>query len=146
MRRVLRRRHVFCRGARFVARASSSAPRSLRVRDQHRGNAARAARDGSLPLERGGGPAGDRKSAREEHPVTERRPRRKSGPSAGRLAETPDEERPREKKIRKGPDALDDEELLAIVLGTGTAANPVMETARLLLKEGGLGASSRRAR
>ena len=71
--------------------------------------------------------------------MTERRPRRKSGPRAGRLAETPEEERPREKMLRKGPDALDDEELLAIVLGTGTAANPVMETARLLLKEGGLG-------
>lgn len=41
--------------------------------------------------------------------------------------------------LRKGPEALDDEELLAIVLGTGTAGNPVMETARQLLKEGGLG-------
>ena len=40
--------------------------------------------------------------------------------------------------LRKGPEALDDEELLAIVLGTGTAGKPVMETARDLLKEGGL--------
>jgi DNA repair protein RadC len=40
--------------------------------------------------------------------------------------------------LRKGPEALDDEELLAIVLGTGSAGRPVMETARLLLEEGGL--------
>ena len=70
--------------------------------------------------------------------MTGQRPRRRPGPRTGRLAETPEEERPREKMLRKGPEALDDEELLAIVLGTGTAENPVMETARLLLKEGGL--------
>jgi DNA repair protein RadC len=64
--------------------------------------------------------------------------RRKPGPKVGRLAETPVEERPREKMLRKGPEHLDDEELLAIVLGTGTAGKPVMETARELLKEGGL--------
>ncbi len=40
--------------------------------------------------------------------------------------------------LRKGPEHLDDEELLAIVLGTGTAGKPVMETARELLREGGL--------
>jgi DNA repair protein RadC len=40
--------------------------------------------------------------------------------------------------LRKGPEALDDAELLAIVLGTGTAAKPVMEMARELLEEGGL--------
>ena len=39
--------------------------------------------------------------------------------------------------LRKGPEALDDEELLAILLGTGTAARPVLETARDLLKDGG---------
>jgi DNA repair protein RadC len=39
--------------------------------------------------------------------------------------------------LRKGPEALDDEELLAILLGTGTAARPVLETARELLKDGG---------
>ena len=55
----------------------------------------------------------------------------------GRLGDTPKEERPREKLLRKGPEALDDEELLAILLGTGTAARPVLETARELLKDGG---------
>jgi DNA repair protein RadC len=63
---------------------------------------------------------------------------RKRGPLRGRLAETPPEERPREKFLRKGPEALDDAELLAIVLGTGSAGKPVMETARDLLKDGGL--------
>ena len=57
------------------------------------------------------------------------------GPRTGALAQTPEHERPREKMLRKGPEALDDEELLAIVLGTGTAAKPVMETARDLLEE-----------
>jgi DNA repair protein RadC len=64
--------------------------------------------------------------------------RRRPGPRTGRLAETPEEERPREKFLRKGPEALDDAELLAIVLGTGSAGKPVMETARDLLKDGGL--------
>ncbi len=66
------------------------------------------------------------------------RKRPRPGPRVGRLAETPSEERPREKLLRKGPEALDDEELLAIVLGTGSAGKPVMETARDLLKDGGL--------
>ena len=64
--------------------------------------------------------------------------RMRPGPKVGRLAETPLEERPREKMLRKGPEHLDDDELLAIVLGTGTAGRPVIETARELLKEGGL--------
>lgn len=68
---------------------------------------------------------------------TDGRPRSR-GPRVGRLAETPEEERPREKMLRKGPEALDDEELLAIVLGTGSAGKPVMETAHELLMEGGL--------
>ena len=55
----------------------------------------------------------------------------------GRLGERKKEERPREKMLRKGPEALDDEELLAILLGTGTAARPVLETARDLLRDGG---------
>jgi DNA repair protein RadC len=40
--------------------------------------------------------------------------------------------------LRKGPEALDDAELLAILLGTGSAGKPVMETARELLRDGGL--------
>ena len=65
-----------------------------------------------------------------------KRPR--PGPKVGLLALTPPEERPREKMLRKGPDHLSDDELLAIVLGTGTAGKPVMEAARDLLEEGGL--------
>jgi DNA repair protein RadC len=65
------------------------------------------------------------------------RARRPAGPVKGRLAERPKEERPREKMLRKGPEALDDEELLAILLGTGTAARPVLETAHDLLADGG---------
>jgi DNA repair protein RadC len=64
--------------------------------------------------------------------------RRRPGPKVGRLAEVPEEERPREKFLRKGPEALDDVELLAIVLGTGSAGKPLMETSRELLREGGL--------
>jgi DNA repair protein RadC len=63
--------------------------------------------------------------------------RRRPGPRVGRLAETPKEERPREKMLRKGPEHLDDEELLAIVLGTGTVQKPVLEMAHDLLVEGG---------
>ncbi len=39
--------------------------------------------------------------------------------------------------LRKGPEHLDDEELLAVVLGTGTAARPVLELAHDLLVDGG---------
>jgi DNA repair protein RadC len=63
--------------------------------------------------------------------------RRRPGPRTGRLAGTPEEERPREKMLLKGPEALDDEELLAIVLGTGTAGKPVLEMSQELLSTGG---------
>lgn len=63
--------------------------------------------------------------------------RRKPGPQVGRLAERKKEERPREKMLRKGPEHLDDEELLAVVLGTGTVRRPVLEMAHDLLAEGG---------
>lgn len=69
--------------------------------------------------------------------MTERK-RPRPGPKVGLLAQTPPEERPREKMLRKGPEHLSDDELLAIVLGTGTAGRPVMETAQELLTEGGL--------
>lgn len=70
--------------------------------------------------------------------MTGERKRRKPGPKVGLLAQTPAEERPREKLLRKGPDHLSDDELLAIILGSGTAARPLMETARELLSQGGL--------
>jgi len=39
--------------------------------------------------------------------------------------------------LRRGPEHLDDEELLAIVLGTGTVRRPVLEMAHDLLADGG---------
>jgi DNA repair protein RadC len=62
---------------------------------------------------------------------------RKGGPLRGRLAETPAAERPREKLFAKGAAALSDEELVALLLGTGRAGKPVMESARELLQDGG---------
>lgn len=44
---------------------------------------------------------------------------------------------PREKLSEQGPDRLDDAELLAIVLGTGTQGLPVAELSRLLLQRVG---------
>ncbi len=70
--------------------------------------------------------------------MSRERGRPRPGPKTGLLAEVPPEERPREKFLRKGPEALDDAELLAIVLGTGSAGKPVIETARDLLSDGGL--------
>ena len=70
--------------------------------------------------------------------MTGERKRPRPGPKTGLLAQTPPEERPREKLLRKGPDNLSDDELLAIILGTGTAGRPVLETARDLLRDGGL--------
>jgi DNA repair protein RadC len=63
---------------------------------------------------------------------------RRPGPKAGRLAELPKEERPREKLLAKGPEALSDEELVAVLLGTGRAGRPVLELARDLLADGGV--------
>jgi DNA repair protein RadC len=59
------------------------------------------------------------------------------GPRRGRLAQTPVSERPREKLFAKGAGALSDEELVALLLGTGRAGKPVMESAHELLQEGG---------
>lgn len=64
--------------------------------------------------------------------------RRRPGPKVGRLAEMPEEERPREKMLRKGPEHLSDVELLALVLGTGTGGKPVLEMAVDLVADGGL--------
>ena len=56
----------------------------------------------------------------------------------GRLAELPLEDRPREKLVARGADALTDEELVAILLGTGRAGSGVLETAREVLRGNGL--------
>lgn len=65
-------------------------------------------------------------------------PARRRGPLTGRLAEAAPEDRPREKLFARGPGALTDEELIALVLGTGRAGRPVLEMARDLLARGGL--------
>lgn len=64
--------------------------------------------------------------------------KRAGRPPAGRLGELPLAERPRERLLARGADALADEELLAVLLGTGTAGRGVLETARALLGRGGL--------
>jgi DNA repair protein RadC len=56
-----------------------------------------------------------------------------------RIKELSKEERPREKLLQKGPDALTNPELLAILLRTGSAGKNVIELSQELLKEfGGL--------
>jgi DNA repair protein RadC len=49
----------------------------------------------------------------------------------------PPSERPRERLLEAGPQALSDGELLAILLGTGVRGQPVAELARRLLTEWG---------
>jgi DNA repair protein RadC len=60
------------------------------------------------------------------------------GPKGGRLGELPPEDRPREKLVARGADTLTDEELVAILLGTGRAGAGVLETAREVLRGNGL--------
>ena len=64
--------------------------------------------------------------------------RRRPGPMAGRLADLPPAERPREKLLAKGAAALSEEELVAVILGTGKPGRGVLELARELLADGGL--------
>jgi DNA repair protein RadC len=55
-----------------------------------------------------------------------------------------EDERPRERLWRNGPDALGDEELIAMVLGTGVRRRPAREVAiELVRSAGGVGALSR---
>lgn len=55
------------------------------------------------------------------------------------VRDVPEEERPRERMIRLGADALSNAELIAILLRTGTTSESVMELAgRVLSKAGGL--------
>jgi len=51
-----------------------------------------------------------------------------------RIADIPELERPREKLQQKGPKALSDRELLAILLGSGTKTHDVMTLAGRILK------------
>lgn len=52
------------------------------------------------------------------------------------LREIPKDLRPREKLKKHGPKALSDEELLAVILGTGTREMDVLSLSREIVKEG----------
>ncbi len=51
-----------------------------------------------------------------------------------KIRDLPQDERPREKLKTKGPEALSDQELLAILLGSGTKGHNVMTVAQRILK------------
>jgi DNA repair protein RadC len=51
-----------------------------------------------------------------------------------KIQDLPDRDRPREKLLQKGPQALSDQELIAILLGSGTREHGVMRVARHILK------------
>lgn len=53
------------------------------------------------------------------------------------IRELPDDERPREKLASRGPEALSNSELLAILLNTGSRGESVTSLAQRLIKEGG---------
>jgi len=53
------------------------------------------------------------------------------------VGQWPRSERPRERLLLAGPQALSDSELLAVLLGTGTREQPVAELARALLGQWG---------
>src|SRR2546423_14781135 len=62
------------------------------------------------------------------------------------IKEMPAHDRPRERLYYQGPAALKEEELVAIILRTGTREAPVLELARRLLTHyGGLGGPASRA-
>jgi len=52
-----------------------------------------------------------------------------------KIKDLPEDERPREKLIQKGPENLKDEELLAILLGTGVEGKNVIEVAKQILRK-----------
>jgi DNA repair protein RadC len=52
-----------------------------------------------------------------------------------KIKDLPKTERPREKLIQKGPQNLKDEELLAILLGTGVEGKNVLEVAKQILRK-----------
>lgn len=57
------------------------------------------------------------------------------------IKETPKDERPRERLLRHGAQVLSDAELLAVLLGTGTPGQSVLDLSRGLLKDGWIGLS-----
>jgi len=78
--------------------------------------------------------------------VTERAGSALRAPRPVGVAERSPSDRPRERLAALGPEALSDAELLALLLGTGTAREGVLEVAaRLMATVGGLGALARLA-
>ncbi|MBV8911319.1 MAG: hypothetical protein JOZ89_11230, partial [Gammaproteobacteria bacterium] len=53
------------------------------------------------------------------------------------IRQWPDAERPREKLLQRGAQALSDAELLALLLGSGTKGQSAVELARTLIAEFG---------
>src|SRR5256885_5583678 len=56
------------------------------------------------------------------------------GPQGLLIKELPDSERPRERLVEKGADALKNSELIAIVLRTGTKGSSAIQVAEQLLR------------
>ena len=54
------------------------------------------------------------------------------------IADMPPADRPRERLLKHGPELLSEAELLALVIGSGTAGKNVLQLAREMLREGGL--------
>ncbi|MDO4203086.1 MAG: DNA repair protein RadC [Selenomonadaceae bacterium] len=54
-----------------------------------------------------------------------------------KISDMPLQDMPREKLIRRGPEALTDAELLAILLGSGTSSHSVPELAQMIINEQG---------
>lgn len=69
----------------------------------------------------------------EKIPVSESRSGRRRSRSAFTVHDIPKRERPRERLMREGPQALNREEVLAIIIGRGTAGRSVMEIAHELV-------------
>jgi DNA repair protein RadC len=64
----------------------------------------------------------------------------KTRSASARIKDWPRDERPREKLLVRGPGALSDAELIAVVLRTGTPESTVLDIARqLLVEHSGLG-------
>ncbi len=71
--------------------------------------------------------------------ATRPRPRRaaKTAPKTTTIRNWPESERPREKLLERGPQALSEAELVALLLGSGTKGRSAVDIARALLTEFG---------
>ncbi len=75
-----------------------------------------------------------RQKAETQPPVRENSEGEFDPPRSIRIKDLPVQDRPRERLVRLGPDALSNAELLAILLRTGTAGKSALETAQELLR------------